>query len=67
MDQYGAEKVSLFVTKLFAIRRTGVGIANLLLDILNESFVHFDSTRSPSGFEKEDYILLLRIIPLLKV
>nr|AGE15455.1 p8 [Sweet potato chlorotic stunt virus] len=66
IEQHGIGKISNLVSRLVEIRRTGRGLTNLLLDIINDSFVHFDSKRSPCGFEKEDYILVLQIITLLR-
>nr|UOI87881.1 p8 [Sweet potato chlorotic stunt virus] len=66
IEEYGIEKVCATIAKLFDVKRVGKGLVNLLLDMINEKFFHFDSNRSPCGFEKEDCELVLKIIPLLQ-
>nr|QPB11219.1 hypothetical protein [Sweet potato chlorotic stunt virus] len=67
IDEHGREKISFLVQKLMETKRTGVGIVNLLLNLINENYIHFDTKRPPCGFEKEDYILILKIVPLLRI
>nr|UOF93097.1 8 kDa protein [Sweet potato chlorotic stunt virus] len=67
IEKYGVERISSLTSRLLEIKRTGVGLVNLLLNLINENFIYFDSNRSKCGFEKEDHVLILQIIPLLRI